>query len=188
MPGKPDYGFQLPEGLKAESLSRYPCVQMSDGNILLSADNGDGTFSPVVLDGRNVEEKSIYVGEPIQAVALIPFWIVKPVEGMGTAKYTRVSGYIVSKRHGATIADGDGTELRLWNPITMTLDKPFTTFPNAACSVATLVSDDFKKQELYILFEGSRNGRLLEVYDWLKKDWRSLNLSGFSYSEIVLAR
>lgn len=188
MPGKPDYGFQLPEGLKTESLSRYPCVQMSDGNILLSADNGDGTFSPVVLDGRNVEEKSIYVGEPIQAVALIPFWIVKPVEGMGTAKYTRVSGYIVSKRHGATTADGDGTELRLWNPTTMTLDEPFATYPNAACSVATLVSEDFKKQELYVLFEGSRNGRLLEVYDWLKKDWRSLNLSGFSHSEIVFAR
>lgn len=98
MPEKPDYGFLLPEGMKAEVLSRYPCIQMSDGNILCSADNGDGTFSPVVLNGQNMEEKSIYVGEPIQAVALIPFWIVKPVEGMGTAKYTRVGGYIVSKR------------------------------------------------------------------------------------------
>ena len=95
IPEKPDYGFLLPEGMKAEVLSRYPCIQMSDGNILCSADNGDGTFSPVVLNGQNMEEKSIYVGEPIQAVALIPFWIVKPVEGMGTAKYTRVGGYIV---------------------------------------------------------------------------------------------
>lgn len=68
--------------MKAEALSRYPCIQMSDGNILCSADNGDGTFSPVVLNGQNIEEKSIYVGEPIEAVALIPFWIVKPVEGM----------------------------------------------------------------------------------------------------------
>ena len=102
IPEKPDYGFLLPEGMKAEVLSRYPCIQMSDGNILCSADNGDGTFSPVVLNGQNMEEKSIYVGEPIQAVALIPFWIVKPVEGMGTAKYTRVGGYIVSKRNGAT--------------------------------------------------------------------------------------
>ena len=104
-------------------------------------------FSPVVLNGQNIEEKSIYVGEPIEAVALIPFWIVKPVEGMGTAKYTRVGGYIVSKRNGATITEGDGTEFRLWNPTTKMLDEPFTTFPNAACSVATLVSDDFKKQE-----------------------------------------
>lgn len=165
MPGKPDLGFQLPDGLKAEALSHYPCVQMNDGNILLSANNGDGTFSPVVLDGRNIEEKSIYVGEPIKAVALIPFWIVKPVEGIGAANYTRVGGYILSKRNGATAEEGDGTELRLWNSETKTLGEPFTTFPNAACSVATLVSEDFKTQELYILFEGSRNGRLLEVYD-----------------------
>jgi hypothetical protein len=162
---------------------------MSDGNILCSADNGDGTFSPVVLNGQNIEEKSIYVGEPIEAVALIPFWIVKPVEGMGTAKYTRVGGYIVSKRNGATITEGDGTEFRLWNPTTKMLDEPFTTFSSAACSVATLVSDDFKKQELYVLFDGSRNGRLIYVYDLLKGSWESLYPGGgFPYSEIVLAR
>lgn len=189
VPEKPDYGFLLPEGMKAEVLSRYPCIQMSDGNILCSADNGDGTFSPVVLNGQNMEEKSIYVGEPIQAVALIPFWIVKPVEGMGTAKYTRVGGYIVSKRNGATAEEGDGTEFRLWNPATKTLDEPFTTFSNAACSVATLVSEDFKKQELYVLFDGSRNGRLIYVYDLLKGSWESLYPGGgFPYSEIVLAR
>lgn len=136
-----------------------------------------------------MEEKSIYVGEPIQAVALIPFWIVKPVEGMGTAKYTRVGGYIVSKRNGATAEEGDGTEFRLWNPATKTLDEPFTTFSNAACSVATLVSEDFKKQELYVLFDGSRNGRLIYVYDLLKGSWESLYPGGgFPYSEIVLAR
>lgn len=72
MPEKPDYGFCC-RRVKAEALSRYPCIQMSDGNILCSADNGDGTFSPVVLNGQNIEEKSIYVGEPIEAVALIPF-------------------------------------------------------------------------------------------------------------------
>ena len=45
---------------------------------------------------------------------------------MGTAKYTRVGGYIVSKRNGATAEEGDGTEFRLWNPATKTLDEPFT--------------------------------------------------------------
>ena len=123
IPEKPDYGFLLPEGMKAEVLSRYPCIQMSDGNILCSADNGDGT------------------------------------------------------------------EFRLWNPATKTLDEPFTTFSNAACSVATLVSEDFKKQELYVLFDGSRNGRLIYVYDLLKGSWESLYPGGgFPYSEIVLAR
>ena len=95
MPEKSDYGFLLPEGMKAEVLSRYPCIQMSDGNILC----------------------------------------------------------------------------------------------NAACSVATLVSEDFKKQELYVLFDGSRNGRLIYVYDLLKGSWESLYPGGgFPYSEIVLAR
>ena len=28
MPEKSDYGFLLPEGMKAEVLSRYPCIQM----------------------------------------------------------------------------------------------------------------------------------------------------------------
>ncbi len=108
---------------------------------------------------------------------------------MGTAKYTRVGGYIVSKRNGATAEEGDGTEFRLWNPATKTLDEPFTTFSNAACSVATLVSEDFKKQELYVLFDGSRNGRLIYVYDLLKGSWESLYPGGgFPYSEIVLAR
>ena len=36
----------LPDGLKPESLSRYPGV-IADVHMLLSANNGDGTFSPI---------------------------------------------------------------------------------------------------------------------------------------------
>lgn len=184
-----DPSFKLPEGLKAESMSRYPFIEMSDKNVLFSADNGDGTFSPVVLDGSSAEkESSIYVGEPVQAVAMIPFWIVKPVEGMGTTKYTRIGGYIVSRGKNAVAVGEHKTELRLWNSLTKTLEEPFATFANEACSVTTLISADYKTQELHILFDANRNGRLIEVYDWLKQDWRSPGLSGFSYSEIVLGR
>ena len=48
---------------------------------------------------------------------------------------------------------------------------------------------ELKKQELYVLFDGSRNGRLIYVYDLLKGSWESLYPGGgFPYSEIVLAR
>lgn len=182
-----DPGFKLPEGLAAASLSRYPFVEMGDRNILFSADNGDGTFSPVVLDVSSTnKENSIHVGEPIIADALIPFWIVKPVEGMGTTKYMRIGGYIVSNTY--TLVGRDGTELRLWNSETKTMEEPFATFSNTACSVATLVSEDYKTQELHILFDATRNGRLIQVYDWLKQDWSPSGHSGFVHSEIVLAR
>ena len=65
------------------------------------------------------------------------------------------------------------------------IDEVYATHPTAH----TLVSDDFKKQELYVLFDGSRNGRLIYVYDLLKGSWESLYPGGgFPYSEIVLAR
>lgn len=41
--------IELPEGLNPEALGRYPGVQGNESCILLSADNGDGTFSPAVI-------------------------------------------------------------------------------------------------------------------------------------------
>lgn len=181
-----DPGFKMPAGLVATSLSRYPFIGTSDRYFLFSADNGDGTFSPVVLNGNTNKENCIHIGTPILADALIPFWIVKPVEGNETTKYTRIGGYIVSKK--PTFAGEDRTKLQLWNSETKTLEDPIVTFSNTACSVATLVSEDCKTQKLYILFDAHRNGKLIKVYDWLKKDWSPTNLSGFVHSEIVLAR
>lgn len=187
-PLRPDYGYKLPEGFKAESLSRYPFIQLEAGYFLFSADNGDGTFSPVVLDGRNPDHKRMYVYNPIQAVSMIPFWTVKPVVGQGATKYTRVGGFVISKNTDATNEDNNKTELRLWNTETQTLDEPFTKFPNTARSAATLISDDSKKQELYVLFNTYRGDGLIQVYDFLKKEWRQFRNFNFPYSEIVLAR
>ena len=181
-----DPGFKMPAGLVATSLSRYPFIGTSDRYFLFSADNGDGTFSPVVLNGNTNKENCIHIGTPILADALIPFWIVKPVEGNETTKYKRIGGYIVSKK--PTFAGEDRTKLQLWNSETKTLEDPIVTFSNTACSVATLVSEDCRTQKLYILFDAHRNGKLIKVYDWLKKDWSPTNLSGFVHSEIVLAR
>ena len=58
----------LPDGLKPESLSRYPGV-IADAHMLLSANNGDGTFSPVVID---IAKEKMHCYDPIKAEALIP--------------------------------------------------------------------------------------------------------------------
>lgn len=59
----------LPDGLKPESLSRYPGV-IADVHMLLSANNGDDTFSPVVID---IAKEKMHCYDPIKAEALIPF-------------------------------------------------------------------------------------------------------------------
>lgn len=41
--------IKLPDGMKSEALARYTGV-ITGSNLLLSADNGNGTFSPVVVD------------------------------------------------------------------------------------------------------------------------------------------
>lgn len=172
-----DPTVKLPEGMKSEALICYPgVVAGSNGCLLLSADNGNGTFSPVVMDLLNPK---MHVFEPIQATALIPFWIVKPVKDTGTTKYVRIGGYAV--------ATENGTEFRLWDTTTMSMEEPFTTTLGQACSIATHIKSA-DTQELYVLTTG-RTDKLIHVYDILKKEWDSKSFPGvYPYSEIVLAR
>ena len=85
----------LPDGLKPESLSRYPGV-IADAHMLLSANNGDGTFSPVVID---IAKEKMHCYDPIKAEALIPFRIMEPsTENPNSLKYK--GGYNVSRTKG----------------------------------------------------------------------------------------
>ncbi len=175
----PVYLFELPEGLKADALRNYRGIYLSEGYILLSADNGDGTFSPVVMELRN-GKFNIQLYDPIQCNALIPFWVVLPKEGTNEGTYA--GGYALSK------ANGGETEFRLWNTTTKGMEgEPFATFPNPVRSIATFCTGDLDAQKLYVLFEAYRNGPLIESYDLTKKEWKSLG-SGYPYAEIVLAR
>ena len=70
---KPDYGFLLPEGMKAEALSRYPCIQMSDGNILCSADNGDGTFFTSSLERAKYRREKYICWRTDRGCGIDPF-------------------------------------------------------------------------------------------------------------------
>jgi hypothetical protein len=120
--------YKLPANIKLESLTRYPGVQGGGSQLLLSAANGNNSFIPVVLDLQQNSGK-IYIGDPIQATALIPFWTIISGKDTGTTKYVRTGGYAVVR------ADNGQTELCLWNQTTMSLDEPFATFPNSARSV-----------------------------------------------------
>lgn len=173
--------YTLPEGLKPEALSCFPGVYVTDGHLLLSADNGDGTFSPVVI---SMQETSIRLLDPIKADALIPIRI--PVRNkLNPDTYTMTGGYILSKPN-----EGE-TEFRLWDTTTHSLGAPFTTYPNAALSAATfisVVSKELTERKLYVLFEGYRSGNLIKVLDLQTNEWENSSDGGFPYSEIALAK
>lgn len=97
--------YELPANIKPEALTRYPGVQSSASQLLLSADNGNNSFAPVVLD---LQSSKVHVGEQIQATALIPFWTITDKKDNGTTEYVRTGGYAIVKTDGQT-------ELCLWD-------------------------------------------------------------------------
>lgn len=169
--------YELPATIKPEALTRYPGVQSGASQLLLSADNGNNSFAPVVLD---LQSSKVHVGEQIQATALIPFWTITDKKDNGTTKYVRTGGYAIVKTDGQT-------ELRLWDQTTLTLKEPFATFPNPARSI-TMLAEDTETLKLYVLFDTYRGGRLIQAYDLVSKEWQSVPGIGYPYSEIVMAR
>lgn len=175
----PTRKYKLPANINPESLTRYPGVQGSSSQLLLAADNGNNSFTPIVLDLRQGSEK-VYPDESIQATALIPFWTVIHGKDTGTTKYVRTGGYAVVR------ADNGQTELRIWDSTEMKLEEPFATFPNSARSV-TMLAQDTETMKIYVLFDTNRSGRLIYAYDLVKKDWQRVP-DNYPYSEIVMAR
>ena len=173
-----NYRYELPAEIKPEALTRYPGVQ-GGSYLLLSADNGNNSFTPVILS-LNQSSRKVYTGDPIQATALIPFWTIISGKDTGTTKYVRTGGYAVVR------TDDGRTDLCLWDQTTMSLKEPFATFPNSARSV-TMLAQDTETMKIYVLFEGYRNGRLIYAYDLVKKDWQQVT-DNYPYSEIVAAR
>lgn len=173
----------IPDGFKPESLSRYKGTGVGS-TILFAADNGNGTFSPVALD-LHIANSAIHLFDPIQADALIPFWVSLPKEKANAEiKHVTVGAFALAKPEAA----GGGTELRLWNSITNSLEEPFATFPNQVRSIAPHFSEDMKTQELYVLFDTQRGDGIIQVYDMIKKEWRSFPNFNFPYSEILFAK
>lgn len=167
---------QLPAGLKPESLSRYPGVKF-DTQLLLSADNGDGTFSPVVID---LNGGHLLRCDPISTNALIPFWIMEP-DSKNPKSLKCAGGYILSR--------GDGTETQfcLWNTTTGTLDVPFATHTNDVRSAAMYFSEDGQTRKLYVQFAGGREGDFIQSYDFETKKWEMFTFF-VPFAEILFAK
>ncbi len=170
---------ELPEGLKPESLGRYPGVQCNGSCLLLSADNGDGTFSPAVIYA-NEGKPFMRLYDSIKTDALIPFQLSFRAPNVESTVYIKAGGYAISKPNG-----GD-TELRLWKVTTEEMEEPFATYPNPVRSVTTSFTED--GAQLYALFEAYRSGWLIYRYDLAKKEWEELGFGYPPYTEIVLAR
>lgn len=167
--------INLPDGLKPESLSRYPGAR-TGSYLLLSADNADGTFSPIVID---LSSERLYRHDPIETNALIPFWIMEPdAKNPDTLKCS--GGYIISRGNGSE------TKFCLWNPITGTLEAPFTTFTNDVRSAAMYFSGDGQTRKLYVQFAGMREGDYIQTYDFQTKEWKMFTFF-VPFAEILFA-
>lgn len=168
--------WPLPKGVTTEKIVKQPFVTTDDRCVLLSVDNGDGSFSPLVLTERYKAE----LGDPVEADALIPFYVAHTVaEGAGM-RQVRLCGYAVVKN--AT------TELQLFDPVTMAFGKTLAVVPNSALSM-TVYTPDPQTLEFYILYEipYSKERRIC-VYDMLNSRYRVLPCmlpDSFPYSEIV---
>lgn len=167
--------IELPDRLKPESLSRYRGARV-DTQLLFSADNGDGTFSPVVIDLRT---RQLYRHDPIETNALIPFWIMEPdAKNPNTLKCS--GGYIISRGNGSE------TQFCLWNTTTGTLEAPFTTFTNDVRSAAMYFSGDGQTRKLYVQFAGMREGDFIQSYDFQTKEWKMFTFF-VPFAEILFA-
>ncbi len=177
-PGSVPY-YSLPEGLKPEALSTYPGIIVSqDRAVLLSADNGDGTWSPVLLG----LPQGIGVMDTLQAKALIPFYIAQ-------AQADASSGASFRQRAGYAVVDEAGTRFCLWDFETMSLQSPLATYPYEALSVATYFEEDLATQQLYVLFDIDGNGSFIETYEVASGTWSTPPASwGLPYAEIVWSR
>lgn len=171
--------WTLPDGLSAEKLTRYPFVCGEDGTLLLSADNGDGTFSPVVLFSR-MDGYRVRVGDPVSCAALIPFNTVRTIQADGKTDNYLVGGYVVSAR------EGGASELRPYDTSSLTFDEPFATLPYPVRSVA--VDLDSELQEIYCLLDYGPAEGMIRVYDQHLRQWSALSDEKHPYSEILLAR
>lgn len=171
--------WTLPDHLSAEMLTRYPFVCSEDGTLLLSADNGDGTFSPVVLFSR-MDGYRVRVGDPVSCAALIPFNTVRTIQADGKTDNYLVGGYVVSA------PDGGESELRLYDTSSLTFTEPFATLPHPICSVA--VDIDSESQEIFCLLASGPDEGTIRIYDQKQRQWHAVPGSGHPFSEIILAR
>lgn len=171
--------WRMPEGIGAEMLTGSPFVMNSDGYVMLSVNNAEGCYTPMVF-GRRSAGTEARLGDPVYADGMIPFWIVESASDAAGPKHSVCCGYAVVK-------DG-ATELRLYDPAAMTFGEVLAAVPAAVRSVTAVTFPDSDIQDrIYMLCDLGDGGSRVQVYDRAAK---SLDIfSGTVYcTEIVLVR
>ena len=169
----------MPEGIGAGMLTGSPFVMNSDGYVMLSVNNAEGCYTPMVF-GRRSAGAEARLGDPVYADGMIPFWIVESASDAAGPKHSVCCGYAVVK-------DG-ATELRLYDPVAMTFGEVLAAVPAAVRSVTAVTFPDSDIQDrIYMLCDLGDGGSRVQVYDRAAK---SLDIfSGTVYcTEIVLVR
>lgn len=165
----------LPQGMEPAALGRYPFVTSASG-FLLAADNGDNSFSAVLLNAAPADEIMI-VGEPVQADEMVPFRLM-----LSTEEENPVPVWVC----GYAVALAGKTELRLFDPSEMIFKETLDEIEGTVRSVALRIADE-GVQELYLLCDDGSIEKQIRVYDVLTKSLRTLP-GKFDCSQIVLAR
>ena len=171
--------WRMPEGIGAGMLTGSPFVMNSDGYVMLSVNNAEGCYTPMVF-GRRSAGTEARLGDPVYADGMIPFWIVESASDAAGPKHSVCCGYAVVK-------DG-ATELRLYDPAAMTFGEVLAAVPAAVRSVTAVTFPDSDIQDrIYMLCDLGDGGSRVQVYDRAAK---SLDIfSGTVYcTEIVLVR
>lgn len=166
----------LPDGLKPESLSRYPGV-IADAHMLLSGQQRRRHL--LARRDRHRQRKDALL-RPHQSRSLDTFPDYGTIPENPNSLQCK-GGYIVSR------ANGGDTQFCLWDTTAGNLKEPFATYPNAVRSAAMYYSKDGQTRKLYVQFAGYREGDFIETYDFQTKEWRMF-MFYVPFAEILLAR
>ena len=79
--------WRMPEGIGAGMLTGSPFVMNSDGYVMLSVNNAEGCYTPMVFGMRSAGTEA-RLGDPLYADGMIPFWIVESASDAAGPKHS----------------------------------------------------------------------------------------------------
>ncbi|MFR4303973.1 MAG: WD40-like domain containing protein [Bacteroides thetaiotaomicron] len=169
-----DLKFTLPEDIHPDFMGDYPGVRYDTENVLLSANKGDGKWTPILFNQR----KGFLVSDDIDADALIPFSAYIKTE-YSDAKSQKLSGYIVVLREQK---DGNHSLFYTIDEDNFAISKnPFTSCSNKVLSVT---SNPDRPGTLTVHCEAYRAGNVTFELSLQNNEWTFINQMG-SFDEVV---
>lgn len=167
----PAMRFSLPDKMNEKQFGEYPGAYTQNG-ILLSANKGNGVWTPVVFHPLN----GFYALDDIEALALIPFSLYGKKQSEKDAE--KIYGYIVVKDESEK---GDKSLFYTLDENMKFPEIPFVTYPNQALSAS---ANNDRPGTLTIHFKAYRSGNVTQEYSFDKKEMNSINYFS-SFDEIV---